>query len=72
MATDPERSEAVIEEYKKRKLATSALHRIRALLHGFEQDRASDMRLALIGIIIILLLGVAAWFFLGSETVVVS
>ena len=72
MTADPERSEAVIEDYKKRKLATSALHRIRELIHDFEQDRASDMRLARIGIIIILLLGVAAWFFLGSETVVFS
>ena len=66
MAADPERSEAVIEDYKKRKLATSALYRIRELIHAFEQDRVSDVRMARIGIVIILLLGVTAYFFLDS------
>lgn len=72
MAADSERSEAVIEDYKKRKLATSALHRIRELIHGFEQDRVDDARMARIGIVIILLLGVAAYFFLGSDSAIFS
>ena len=55
MAADYERSEAVVEDYKKRKLATSALCRIRDLIHGYEKDRVIDLRLARIGIIIILL-----------------
>ncbi len=72
MATDYERSEAVIEDYKKRKLASSALHRIRRLIHGFEQDRATDVHMARIGIVIIVLLGVAAYFFLGGNGTTLS
>jgi hypothetical protein len=72
MAADYERSEAVVEDYKKRKLATSALCRIRDLIHGYEKDRVIDLRLARIGIIIILLLGIAAYFFLGGDSVILS
>ncbi|MDH3761813.1 MAG: hypothetical protein OEU50_12585 [Gammaproteobacteria bacterium] len=72
MTADYERSEAVVEDYKKRKLAASALRRIRELIHGYEQDRVADVRMARIGIIIIMLLGAAAYFFLGGDSVVFS
>lgn len=73
MPADMDRSEAVIEDYKKRKLAASALRRIHDLIHGFEQDRVVDMRLARIGItIILLLLGAAAFFFLNSDSMTLS
>ncbi|MCP4386696.1 MAG: hypothetical protein GY802_00245 [Gammaproteobacteria bacterium] len=68
MATDYERSEAVVEDYKKHKLATSALRRIHELIRGFEQDRVADVRMACIGVtIIILLLGLTAYFFFGGD-----
>jgi len=52
MPSDSKRSEAVIEEFKKRKLARSALRRMREIIHGFEQDRMDDVRMARIGITI--------------------
>jgi len=73
MATDSERSEVVVEDYKKHKLARSALRRIHEIIIGFEQDRAADLRMARIGITIILvLLGVAAYFFFGSDSLTLS
>jgi len=73
MTADSERSEVVVEGYKKHKLAHSALHRIHQLINGFEHERAADLRLARIGItIIILLLGVAAYFFFGSDSLTIS
>lgn len=73
MTADTNRSEAVVEDFKKRKLAGSALRRIRNIIHGFEQDRAADLRMARIGItIIIVLLGVAAYFFFGSDSLTLS
>ena len=69
MVPDIERSEAVVEDYKKRKFAGSALRRIHEVIRGFERDRAADVRMARIGIAIILaILGVAAWFFLGVDS----
>lgn len=69
MSADSERSEAVIEDFKKRKLARSALRRIREVIYGFEQDRAADVRVARIGITIILvMLGLAAYLFFGSDS----
>jgi len=73
MTVDSERSEAVIEDYKKRKLAASALRRIHQLILGFEQDRTMDERIARIGVgIIIVILGIAAWFFLGGDSATLS
>jgi len=68
MTSDTERSDAVVADYKKHKLTGSALRRIREIIRGFEQNRAADVRLARIGIAIILvLLGIAAYFFFGIE-----
>lgn len=73
MAADTERSEAVIEEYKKRKLAASALRRIHQIIHGFEKDRSIDVLIARFGVgIIIVILGIAAWFFLGGGSTTLS
>jgi len=73
MAADSERSELVVEDYKKHKLARSALLRIHEIIHGFERDRAADLRMARIGIsIILVLLGVAAYFFFGSDSLTIS
>ena len=73
MAFDIERSEAVVEDYKKHKLAGSALCRIQEIIHGFERDRAADVYMARIGIfIIVAILGVAAWFFLGVDSQTLS
>jgi hypothetical protein len=69
MTSDTERSEAVVDDYKKHKLAGSALRRIQEIVHGFDQERATDIRLARIGIVIILLLlGLAVYFLFGLET----
>ena len=73
MASDTERSEAVVEDYKKHKLASSALRRIQEIIEGFERDRSADARMARIGIFIILaILGVAACFFLGVDSQTLS
>lgn len=73
MTPDTSRSEQVVEAFKKRKLARSALCRIQDLIHGFEQDRVADRRLARIGLVIIFgLIALAAYLFLRSESVTVS
>ena len=73
MTFDTERSEAVVEDYKKHKLASSALRRIQEIINGFERDRAADVHMARIGVFIILaILGVAAFFFLGVESQTLS
>lgn len=74
MTAESSRSEQVINAYKRHKLSVSALHRVRRMLHGFEQERATDRRLALFGIavLILLMLAVAAWLFLGGGRVIIS
>ncbi|TNF85792.1 MAG: hypothetical protein JSU67_13505 [Gammaproteobacteria bacterium] len=72
MTPDSERSEQVIESYKRRKLAASAIRRIHEIIQGFEQDRIADWRMARIGAMIILaLLAIAAFLFFGSRGVTV-
>jgi sterol desaturase/sphingolipid hydroxylase (fatty acid hydroxylase superfamily) len=73
MTADDSRSEQVIEAYKRHKLSISALHRIRRLLQEFENQRIIDRKLGLFGIVVILsLLAVAAWLWLGRDSVVIS
>ena len=70
MNPDIERSEQVVEAYKKHKLAASALRRIQEIIHGFERDRAVDVRLAIIGMTFVLaFLGYLAFLFFSSESV---
>lgn len=73
MSNQFERSEQVVDDYRKRKLAVSAFARIRGIIHGFEQERVADRRMARIGIaIILLILAIAAYLFLGGEDIFIS
>jgi hypothetical protein len=73
MPTGSSRSEEVISSFKQHKLAISALRRIQELIDGFEKDRAFDRRLARIGIIVMLaLLGLAAYVFVGGDSLTLS
>lgn len=73
METNRSRSEQVIEDYKRRKIAASALRRIQQIVQGFERDRAADRRLAGVGLVmILLLLGLAAWFIFGGDRLPLS
>jgi len=70
MSPTPTRSEAVVENYKQRKLAQSAMRRIHELIQGFEQERVTDKRLAGAGLLaILLLIGVSLYFFLSGDSV---
>ena len=73
MSPRTSRSEQVIERYKREKLAASALRKIHDLIQGFEQDRADDARFARIGMaILVVLLGIAMFYFFANETVTLS
>ena len=73
MSTESSRSEQVVEDYKKRKLARSALRRIHDIIEGFERDRVIDRKLAGIGLlVIILLIAAGIYLVIGSESVVVG
>jgi len=68
MSQHTSRSEQVIEDYKKHKLASSALRRIHDLIRGFEEDRVFDLRLAQFGLVILLgLIGVSACLLLSLD-----
>jgi hypothetical protein len=66
MSSDTTRSEEVISDFKKRRLAQSALHRIRKLIHEFDEEHAFDRRLARVGIVIVVLLVSVSFYFLFS------
>lgn len=73
MNPDSTRSEQVVEDYKRHKLAHAALHRVHGILQGFEQDRRVDARLARIGMtLIVLLVGIALYFLFSAETITLS
>jgi len=70
MSSTPTRSEEVVNAYKRRKLTISAMRRIQELIQSFEQERATDRRLAVIGLVAILLLvGFSLYSMLGSSSV---
>ena len=63
MSQQSSRSEQVIEGYKNHKLAASALASIYELIQGFEQERIVDRRLAVIGMLgILVLVGISPYF----------
>jgi hypothetical protein len=66
MSSQLNRSEAVITDYKKRKLKRSALRRIQDLLLSFDQERAFDRRLARIGMAVVVLLVAISLYWLAS------
>ena len=73
MSNEFERSEQVVDDYRKHKLAASALARIREIVYGFEQERVADRRMARIGIaIILLILAIAGSLFFGGEDIIIS
>ncbi len=73
MNSNSTRSEQVVEDYKKRKVAASALRRIHDIIHGFEREQAQDRRLARLGILaIVLILIVAAVLYFNFDSVRLS
>jgi len=56
MESKPKRSERVIEDFKKYKLASSVLKRIHRLMNQFESERQLDFRLAQVGMIMLLVI----------------
>jgi len=73
MSQDMERSKRVVEDYKKRKIARSALQRVHELIHAFEQEHMFDRRMARIGLILILVvLAIAAFRFFSGESATLS
>ena len=73
MSIDSSRSEQVVESYKKRKLAISALRKIQDIIRGFDEDRAFDARMARIGLVIVVVVVAAvAYFYLSMDSVTIS
>jgi hypothetical protein len=71
MSQDSSRSEQVVESYKKHKLAASALCRIHELNQSFERDRFADRRLAVIGLLgILVLVGISCYFLLSGDSLI--
>jgi hypothetical protein len=71
MSQEFSRSDRVVEGYKKHKLAASALCRIDELIQSFERERVIDRHLAVIGLPgILLLIGVASYFLLSSDKLI--
>ncbi len=68
---DPQsRSEQVVEAYKRHKLARSALWRIRERIREFDAARATDRRLAWIGIALLVIVGgLVCLYFVSAERV---
>jgi len=68
-----QRSEQVVADYKKHKLAISAIHQIQQTIRGFERSRKTDRRIAIAGILLLLLglLG-AGYVFLAMEKITLS
>ena len=74
MNSDSSHSEKVVEDYKRHKLAHSALHRIHQLVQGFERDRRVDARVAGIGILVLLAMTgcVTLLYFLSRATTILN
>ena len=66
MSAQPTRSEEVIDNYKKHKVARSALRHIQNLLHGFERERRFDVKMARVGLVLLLLLVAGSLYWLSS------
>ena len=70
MSGEPNRSEQVLEQYKQRKLARSALLRIQDLIRQFEAEDAFDRKAARVGILALaVLLGAAVFFMYGGAQI---
>ncbi len=71
MSSPLNRSEAVIADYKKRKLERIALRQIQDLLLSFDQERSFDRRLARIGMVVVVLLVAISLYWLASADSVI-
>lgn len=69
MDSNTKRSEEVIEDFKKHKVASSAWYKIHRLIEGFEENRRSDRHWAKIGLIALALMlaGLSVYFFGNTE-----
>jgi len=73
MSTPPTRSEQVVADFKQRRLAQTALRRIRDVLREFEKDRAFDHRAARFGLIaVVLLLVVSSYLLFSGNSLIVN
>ena len=73
MSHSPARSKEVIESYKQRKLARSAIVRIHELILEFERQRVSDKRWAGAGLLlIVLVVGVSLYLFMSGDRIVLN
>ena len=73
MPTESSHSEQVVEDYKKRKLAFSTFRKIQNIIRGFENDRATDARMARIGfVMIVVIVVVAAYYYFSMSSVTLS
>ena len=70
MAIESPRSEQVVQDYKKHKLAHNALRKIQQLIQGFENERVADARMARVGIVlIVVIIALTVLYFLNMESV---
>jgi len=73
MSTPPTRSEQVVADFRQRRLAQTALRRIRDVLREFEKDRAFDYRAARFGLIaVVLLLVVSSYLLFSGNSLIVN
>ena len=73
MSQQTSRSERVIEGYKKQKLAANALASIHELIQGFERERIVDRRLAVTGLLgILVLAGISTYFLLSTGSLTLT
>ena len=73
MSIESSRSEQVVEDYKKRKLAISAFRKIQKVIQGFEDNHAADARMARVGLVmIVVIVVVATFYYLSMGSVMLS
>ena len=64
MSQQTSRSEQVVEDFKRHKLAISALRRVRQIILGYDEDHATNLQLARVGLAVVLMLIVGSTYFL--------
>jgi hypothetical protein len=70
MDSSAERSDQVIKDFKKQKLASSALRRVHRLIESYDEGRKSDIHWARVGLItlaILLLVSLSIYLFGTTE-----
>lgn len=75
MNSNATRSDEVIEDFKKWKLANSALYKIHRLIASFDEDRKSNIHWAKVGLIslsTLLMIGLSVVFFGTTEVVTIT